>query len=121
MSRRALVVFHGHGGHILLPLLKEGFKHCFCVIDDGTFWARIDMMAGVPEVEVVAGSQFDLATFYRNEGMTVVETKQRERPPHRAIWPAHCVTFVKIMLAVSAPLVLTPWGLFRYLSRGQGA
>lgn len=120
MSRRALVVFHDHGAHVLSPLLKDGFKHVFCAIDDGAFWTRVDMMAGVPDVEIVAGSDFDLATFYRNEGMTVVETVQRDHPPRTVLALVSCVSLVKSMLAIGAPFVLTPRQLFRYLNRKGG-
>jgi hypothetical protein len=120
MSRRALAVFHGHGAHVFSPLLKDGFKHVFCAVDDGNFWTRIDMMAGVPEIETIAGSTFDLAAFYRDEGLTVVETVQCDRPPATALWPASCVSLVKALLAIDAPHVLTPWQLFKYLSRKHG-
>ena len=43
--------------------------------------------------------------------------------PRRALWPAAltCVGVVKRILGVRAPWVLTPWQLFRHLSRGPAA
>lgn len=117
MNRRVLAVFHGHGNHVLAPLLRDGFKHVFCALDDGNVWVRVDMMSGVPEIEAVAPSGFDLAAFYRDEGFTVVETEQGTRPPHGPLAALNCVGLTKIVLAIGAPMVLTPWQLFRYLRR----
>jgi len=78
---RALVIFHDHGtDEFLSRLLKPGFKHVFCVIDDGHYWIRVDGQAGMPTVEVIAGNDYDLAAFYRGEGFRVVETHRRDSP-----------------------------------------
>lgn len=112
----ALVVFHDHGCHVLDPLLRRGFRHVFCVISQGPYWIRIDGMAGKPTVEVVAGTQIDLAAFYRNEGYTVVSVN--EGPGTRAPFAiANCVGLVKAVLGLRAPFALTPHQLYRFLRK----
>jgi hypothetical protein len=117
---RALVVFHDHGNHVLARFLKPGFKHVFCALDDRTHWIRIDFMDTVPEVEVVAMSDYDLASFYRSVGFTVVETTQDDRGNRAPFTVANCVGLVKALLCLSAPFVWTPYRLYRYLRRSHG-
>lgn len=112
---RALVVFSGGSGvdDFLSRRLKEGFKHCFVVIDDGSYWIRIDGKAGVAEIEVVANSDYDLTSFYRSEGYRVVETYRRDRPmPH--LVAGNCVGVVKAVLGLHS-WAITPHQLYRRL------
>lgn len=115
---KALVVWHGHGNHPLDKLLKNGFKHCFVVVQAGDYWIQIDGRAGRPVVELLCYSSYDLETFYREqEGYTVVATEQSSQAP---IWPfltANCVGLVKGILCIGRPFLLTPWQLYRYLTR----
>lgn len=112
----ALVVFHDHGCHLLDPLLKRGFRHVFCCISQGDYWILIDGMAGKPMVKVVAGTQIDLAAFYRNEGYTVVSVN--EGPGVRSpLAVANCVGIVKAVLGLRAPFVWTPYQLYKFLRR----
>lgn len=117
---KALLVFHEHGNHIFDRLLQKGYKHCFAAVCSGDYWVRLDSQAGRPAVEVVAGADFDLATFYRGEGFMVVETEQGGGT--WAPWPlmvANCVGFSKAVLCIRAPWVLTPYQLYRHMTRGQ--
>ncbi len=112
---KALAVFHDHGHHILAPLLKPGFRHVFVALQNGNFWIRIDGMAGVPVAEVVAGADYDLATFYRGEGFTVAEVKVANQPVRVPLVNANCVGISKGFLGIRKPLIVTPHGLYRYL------
>lgn len=113
---RALVVFHGHGCHPLARFLKPGFKHCFVVAEAGDYHVRLDGMDGKPVLDVVCGSDYDLATFYRREGYTVVKTSQRRTPPLWPFVPSNCVGLVKAFLCISAPFAVTPYALYRHLT-----
>lgn len=68
-------------------------------------------------VEIVAPADYDLATFYRSRGYAVIETKQRGRVPLALFVPANCVGAVRGILAIDAPLVITPYQLFKHLRR----
>ena len=113
---RALVVFHDAGNHVLSRFLKEGFRHCFVVIKNGDYWIMIDGLKGVPLVEVVAKSDYDLAAHCRNDGATVVETEQRAVAPRAPYVNSNCVGLVKSVLGVRS-IAVTPYGLYKHLRR----
>ncbi len=113
---KALVVFHDHGCHVLDPLLRQGFRHVFCAVESGDSWISIDSRAGVMVVKVVAPSGYDLATFYRGEGFTVVETTQRAVPTRAPFAMANCVGCVKAVLSICS-FAVTPWRLYKFLRR----
>ena len=116
---KALAVFHDHGTHFLAPLLKRGFRHVFVVLQNGNYWIRVDGMTGVPDVEVVAGADCDLATFYRAEGFVVKEVDVGESPPFGPFIFANCVGLSKTLLGIRKLFIVTPHGLYRYLRNGR--
>ena len=111
-----LVVFHDHGGHWLDFLLKRGFKHCFCVVQDGDYMIRIDGLNSKPKIDVVAGSSFDLRGFYAKEGFTVIEVEEGT-PMKMPFTLNNCVGMVKTVLGIRAFGAVTPFQLYRRLSR----
>lgn len=113
---KALAVFHDHGCHILDPLLKRGFRHVFCALESGDYWITIDGRAGVLVIEAVAPAGYDLATFYRAEGFTVIETNQSSTPLRTPLVTANCVGFVKAVLGIRCA-AMTPWRLYMHLRR----
>ena len=75
----AVVVFCDNGpeGHPLLPYLKPGFRHCFCAVaEKKDYWLLVDAREGVPAVEYLTEASFNLAAFYRESGLTVIETRR---------------------------------------------
>jgi len=111
-----LVVFHGHGCHWMDPLLKEGFKHCFAVVDNAGYMICVDGKAGKPDVEVVCGSDYDLKGFYVKQGFTVVEVGGG-LPTICPLTLSNCVGMVKSVLGIRAFLAITPYQLYRRLTR----
>lgn len=112
----ALVVFHGHGCHVVSRLLKTGFSHVFVAVRAGEYWISIDMRAGVPVIEAVAPGGYDLAAFYRDQGFIVIETSQRDKPLRGPFAVANCVGNVKAILSLRSSAI-TPYGLYRHLRR----
>ena len=116
---KAIVVFHGFEGGARHPLgwmLKRGFRHCFvCVLAD-EMWLRIDGAIGVPVFEFLTAGDFDLAAYYRDAGLVVVETEQRDRPVLAPFMMPNCVGMVKAALCIRAPWAFTPWRLYRALT-----
>ena len=119
--RRAVVVFHGHGVRGWRRLLRPGFRHCFAAMEEGGYWILFDPQEGRPELRVLAGSDFDLAAFYRESGYDAVETTVREAGFVLPVLPATCVAAVKRIIGLRAPLVLTPRQLYRRLAAGNWA
>ena len=114
----ALVVFHGFGQGALARLFgRPGFRHCFVCVTQGGAWLRLDFRAGVPTLELVCAAEFDLASFYRAAGLTVVATERRTPSVHLPLMLATCVGAVKKVLGLSAPFVLTPHHLYRHLTK----
>lgn len=111
-----LVVFHDHGAHWLDPLLKPGFRHCFAVVQAGDYMISVDGLAGLPALDVVAASTYDLVGFYRDEGFTVVEVDEGI-PIRVPCISSNCVGMVKAVLGIRAPFALTPYQLYRRLTR----
>ncbi len=112
---RALVLFRDEGVHIFRPLLKPGFRHVFCALqDERGYWIKMDARAGVPEIRVIAGPDYDLISFYEECGYTVVETETGEDSPRGPFAFANCVGYVKAALAIRSA-ALTPWQLYQHL------
>lgn len=128
---RTLAVFHSkQSRHWANRWLKRGFWHVFVCVCDGPaiepklgrpsgYWVRLDAQDGAPAVEVVAPSNFDLAGFYRENGLTVVEVETPARPPLWPLMAANCVGMAKLVLGIRAPWVVTPYGLFQHLLKRQ--
>jgi len=117
-SSDVLVVFADETRLFWLRLLRPGFRHCFAVVPDGGRWIAVEALSAgfvVAILPVPAG--FDVAGWYRSRGFVVVPA--RRRPPGRSVWPGPftCVALVKRVLGLRAPGVLTPWQLFRRLTR----
>lgn len=118
-STKALVAFYdGDTRHPLGRLLKKGFGHCFCAFQADGFWILADGQDGLPSIKVIAAADYDLAAFYRNEGLTVIELEHGTKPLRRLLMPWNCVGLVKAALSIRSRAV-TPYGLYRYLKRNE--
>lgn len=115
----ALVVFHGFGQGALARLFgRAGYRHCFICFKSQGAWLRLDFLGGRPILELVCADAFDLAAFYREAGLNVVETHRRAAGP--PVWPlmlATCVGAAKQILGLRVPFVLTPYQLKRHLEK----
>jgi len=113
---KALVVFRGlKAEHPLGFLLKKGFRHCFVCLENDDLWIQIDYCAGIPEVKYLANNDFDLKGFYEDQGMTVVETYQRDTAPTVPVVIRNCVGLVKQVLGIRN-FSFTPYSLYRRLN-----
>ncbi len=119
---RALVVFFDPEGARWEWALKVGFRHVFCVIDDGKNWIMVDGRDGRPVVEVIRESSYDLKGFYENtEGYSVIEVERPERPLRSPIVTVNCCGLVKVHLCIRAPFAFTPWQIYKHLERKRHA
>jgi hypothetical protein len=115
-GQRAIVAFYDPEGARWRWLLKPGFRHVLAAIDDGTYWVMIDAAEGRPVFQVLQTSDYDLAGFWRAEGMTVVETVQGP-PVEKLAWAHNCVGLVKAAICIPAPFAITPHQLYKHLTR----
>jgi len=116
--RRAVVVFTHQGSSIFDWALHPLFRHCFVVVqDDKGPWILINPENGVPTMSIIGLGDFDVVGFYQKMGLTAVEVQRPCEPPHRPLTLTNCVGMVKAVLGLRAPLVLTPYALYRRLIR----
>ncbi len=115
---KALVVFFDPEDAKYQWLLKPGFRHVFCCINDERDWIMIDGRNGRPVVQVVQDSMFDLKEYFEDEGYTVVEMERSDRPIRSPLVLTNCVGLVKIHLCIRSH-ALTPYQLYRHL-KGTG-
>jgi hypothetical protein len=113
----AIAVFHDHGGGILRPFLRPGFRHCFVALAAGEYWIAVDARRGLAAIAVVAAASFDLAGFYRGLGYAVAPLREAPRPARTPFAFVTCVGAAKRVLGIRAPLALTPYQLWKRLER----
>lgn len=117
-TQRAWVVFSGQADLPWLRLLRPGFRHCYVLINDGEHWMSIDPLSCHTEVMVHhIAPAFDLPGWLRARNLTVVQADVRpqSRP---APWSVYsCVEVVKRILGLQDFWVLTPYQLYRRLTR----
>lgn len=118
-TARVWVLFGGGGGLWWLRLLKPGFRHCLALMNDGRHWLLVDPLSSHTEVTVLdADAGWDVPGWYRDQGLTVVPAVAASPPPRPAPWaPFTCVEAVKRLIGLHDPLVVTPWQLYRRLTR----
>lgn len=113
------IAFGGQADQPWLRLLRPGFRHCFAALRDESGWTVVEPLSGrlmVARLEVPA--DYDLPAFYGRAGLAVVgpfapgAARAGWLPP---LLPATCVGLCRALLGASAPMALTPWGLFRAL------
>ncbi|WP_439579042.1 hypothetical protein [Elioraea sp.] len=115
------VAFSGRADLPWLRLLRPGFRHCFAAVEDNTGWTVIDPLSRrlvVQRLAVDVG--FDLPTFWRRAGFRVLGPFVPLAPSAGVLPPLapfNCVTACLRLLGLNWPLVLTPFGLYRRLSR----
>ncbi|HYG89513.1 MAG TPA: hypothetical protein VD978_25030 [Azospirillum sp.] len=116
---RAWVVFCGQAELWWLKVLRPGFRHCFVALNDGLHWVVVDPLSPCTDVSVLAvPAGYDLPGWFRRLGMTVVPARLRRGIDRPAPWgPFTCVEAVKRVLGLHALFVVTPWQLYRRLTR----
>lgn len=118
-AQRAWVVFSGQTDLRLLRFLKPGFRHCFVLLNDGNCWVSVDPMSHYTEVLVhQVQADFDLPKWLESRGHLVVHAPVSHYPKKPAPFGIFsCVEAVKRVLGIHALSVITPWQLYRYLTK----
>ncbi|MGQ3046061.1 MAG: hypothetical protein ACT6Q8_13640 [Niveispirillum sp.] len=117
MRGPALLVFCHETEIAWLRGLKPGFRHVFVALPAPGGWITIDPLSTLLEVEYhKLPSDTDLAAWFRTRGHSVLESPLH--PPLPTQWPftpLTCVSVAKRILGIRAPLIVTPWQLYRHL------
>lgn len=123
MSDRALVVFCHDTSIWWLRFLKQGFRHCFVLIETGEHeWVAIDPLAN--RIEVTAPIQASLealsASFEAHGHRSVCAWIRGNPPLGSPLSLFSCVDLVKRVLRLRQPMIFTPYQLYNYLTTHKG-
>jgi hypothetical protein len=119
----ALVVFMDESRLKCLRWLRRGFRHCFIAVHSARGWVICDPLSHQTDLSIVDGlSPPELAAWYRDYGLLVVETHIRPAPLRPApIRPFTCVEMVKRVLGLHAPWSSPPGSCIASLPAGVGS
>ncbi|MEQ8602535.1 MAG: hypothetical protein RIB45_04390 [Marivibrio sp.] len=118
--RVALVVFSDRTGIRWMRLLPRGFRHCFVLLPDPSGWLAVDSLADRVVVSSLDGPALvRLLRAAVRRGDRILPTAADRRSPRRkrAMRPFTCVELTLRLLGLQPLFVLTPIGLFRFISR----
>ena len=95
-------------------LLREGFRHVNCIVASGDYWIAHNLGRDGLSLEVLAASDYNLAQYYRDQGLTVVELDVTPRHMRLPLTLNNCVGYTKALLGISSRAV-TPWQLYKHI------
>ncbi len=116
----ALVCFTGRSEIVWLRWLKPGFRHCFCLLPTGGGWLLLDPRCNRLEVRPLPGTdRAGLIRHFTRAGYRVVAAEIAPDQGAGRSGPClyTCVEAVKRALGLHAPLVVTPYALYRHLKK----
>lgn len=116
----AVVAFSGKAELWWLRGLKPGFRHCLVALaQPGGGWILLDPLAHATRL-LHLPSLGDPVDWFLAHGLLPVPVRPVPPMPRAAPWaPFTCVEAVKRTLGIRARFVLTPWQLFRHLTRAE--
>jgi hypothetical protein len=115
------VVFSNDTDIGFLKILKTGFRHCFVIMKQGDLWMIIDPRANKTDITILPHPpHFNLPRFFIGEGK-IVRKITGIITPHKIapLFPMSCVETVKRVIGLHKRLIITPYGLYRYLNKKQ--
>lgn len=117
----ALVVFSGETEiRWLRVLLRAGFRHCFVLVCKNGRWICLDPLAHRLDLDLPDVPEgFDWSGWLGARGLRVVRTvvNQGMESSRFSLAPFSCVEAVKRVLGLRNWRIVTPWQLYRFLSR----
>jgi hypothetical protein len=120
-AQQVWIVFGGEADQAWLRPLRQGFRHCFAALHDEAGWTVVEPISGrLLVLRIAVPAAYDLPGFYRRAGLLALGPFV-PGPARRRAWPAllpqTCVGLCRALLGAAAPFALTPFGLFRRLSK----
>ncbi len=99
-------------------LLKSGFRHVWAIRLDDDVWIAANSAADCIDIRALpVAPDVDLPRAFRLAGSRVVRVRKQRIPrwQHRGVLT--CVSFVKNLLQLCCPWVLTPYQLYKWLEK----
>ena len=119
----AVIVFENRNVKGLLSLLAKGFRHCFCILEDGDHWTVCDPLKGGIAIHSVEGYLTNaLVTHFVGSNCHVALGSVAPMPTATrfALAPFTCVEVVKRATGIRNGAIWTPRQLYRYLRSHAG-
>lgn len=121
----AFVVFSDDTNLFWLRFLQKGFRHCALIIaKEGGSWVVVDPLSHhlvIDEVAAPSGHD-DLPAQLRKNGHTLVAVTLTEPPRKLApLMPFTCVEIIKRLVGIHSWKIVTPYQLYRHLTKTKGA
>lgn len=110
---RAYVIFTD-SDRLLLKPFKKDFRHCFIILEDGVLLNPLRdglMLAKIPHDHE---SLADTVTVFA-PNICIVDYDYYDLKPMYNLPIMSCVELVKKVLRINAPLVVTPYQLYKHL------
>lgn len=106
--------------HLFKPLLKRGFSHCFAIKHTDDNYIVVNSDNSHIEVDALPVTPFVYADLV--DGMTriTLAIKVDSKQSMAGLRWLSCVESVKSLLGINAPLLLTPYQLYKRLLRCRG-
>lgn len=119
MSQTILVIFSDDTDVWWLKGLRRGYRHCFVVTETIAGWVSVDPLLYRTEIIGLGDIPREmLEDWLKSEGYIIVPATIA--PLKKQIWPRpafSCVGHIKRILGITAPTVLTPWQLYKFLQK----
>lgn len=120
LNSKAWVVFCKNTDIWWLRFLKNGFRHCFLILNDGEKWITYDPMASFTDITVHKTSiKFDLPKWFSQQGHNVQQSFIKHKKNMAPLSLFTCVESVKRVLGIHNFFIFTPYQLYKYLKGGK--
>lgn len=115
------VIFSDETDLWFLKPLRDGFRHCFILMQQDNRWVLIDPRSDKTEIEILPHPHhFNFPRFFMEQGKTVVKVPTIHTPRKIAsILPVSCVEIIKRFVGLHQWWVVTPYQLYRSLLKIQ--
>lgn len=112
----AILVFASGNHHALSWMLNKAHRHVFvCVLTDNG-WVKYDWRDGNPTIEPYAAKDFDLSSFFRDEGHEVLCMQRQRNTGFGPLMFNNCVGHAKLILGINS-FSITPHQLYCHLAK----
>lgn len=122
MPDEIYVVFTDQTDIRVLRFLRRGFRHCYVLFCFDGLWICVDPLLHKTEVmRLDLPENFTLQQWLEQQGDRVVRVTKTEPEPRILFpMPISCVESIKRILGLQRAAIITPWQLYKYLTRPTG-
>jgi hypothetical protein len=117
---KAFIVFGSDNEHPFSFLLNRKRRHVWCIMadNDAGMWVSYNWHQGVPQVRVEAALDFDIASYYRQDGWDVIPYEYEPEAVATPYVLNNCVGHVKSVLGIGG-WSLVPNQLYKYITKAR--